>query len=343
MPLTFLFDYFIQFYRPYSPRGGRWICFVAAKSQWMATASQAALHISICESFRIENIRKKTFRSSENWKKFKNSFHMEAFMKSLFIFIMCSLFTLTCVGSLSTGSMEKIQITILYDNYIAQEGVEADWGFACLIEGMEKKILFDTGTNGDLLLRNAKALNADLDGVELVVISHDHGDHTGGLLPFLAKKSDVSVYLLTAFRDQLFQEVKKTSAETVAVKSPIQICQGVHTTGEMGIQIKEQALLIDTSQGIVLITGCAHPGIVDIVKKAKDVLKKDIHLVFGGFHLVETPSDRIERIIAEFKDLGVRKVGATHCTGDEAIEMFKKAYGENFVALGVGRRITVDK
>lgn len=268
---------------------------------------------------------------------------MEAFMKSLFVFIMCSLFTLTCVGSLSAGSMEKIQITILYDNYIAQEGVEADWGFSCLIEGMEKKILFDTGTNGDLLLRNAKALNADLDGVELVVISHDHGDHTGGLLSFLAKKSDVSVYLLTAFRDQLFQEVKKTGAETVAVKSPIQICQGVHTTGEMGIQIKEQALLIDTSQGIVLITGCAHPGIVDIVKKAKAVLKKDIHLVFGGFHLVETPTDRIERIIAEFKDLGVRKVGATHCTGDEAIAMFKKAYGENFVALGVGRRITVDK
>ena len=111
----------------------------------------------------------------------------------------------------------------------------------------------------------------------------------------------------------------------------------------MGIQIKEQALLIETSQGIILITGCAHPGIVDIVKKAKDVLKKDIYLVFGGFHLVETSANQVNRIIAEFEDLGVQKVGATHCTGDEAIELFKKAYGENFVALGVGKRITVDK
>ena len=264
-------------------------------------------------------------------------------MKSLFIFIMCSLFTLACIGRCSAEPKDEIQITILYDNYVAQEGLEADWGFACLIEGMEKKILFDTGTNGDLLLRNAEALKSDLGGVELVVISHDHGDHTGGLIPFLNKKSDVSVYLLTAFRDQLFQEVKKTGAQTVAVRNPIQICQGVHTTGEMGIQIKEQALLLDTSQGIILITGCAHPGIVDIVKKAKDVLKKDIYLVFGGFHLVETSANQVNRIIAEFEDLGVQKVGATHCTGDEAIELFKKAYGENFVALGVGKRITVDK
>jgi 7,8-dihydropterin-6-yl-methyl-4-(beta-D-ribofuranosyl)aminobenzene 5'-phosphate synthase len=264
-------------------------------------------------------------------------------MKSLLIFIMCSLFTLTCIGHLAAGSKEKIQITILYDNYVAQEGLEADWGFACLIEGLGKKILFDTGTNGDLLLRNAEALKSDLDGVELVVISHDHGDHTGGLIPFLTKKSDVSVYLLTAFRDQLFQEVKKTGAETVAVREPVQIYQSVYSTGEMGIQIKEQALLIDTSQGIVLITGCAHPGIVGIVKKAKDIMNKGIHLVFGGFHLVDTTADQVERIIADFKNLGVRKVGATHCTGDEAIELFKKAYGENFVALGVGKRITVDK
>ena len=77
-------------------------------------------------------------------------------MKSLFIFIMCSLFTLACIGRCSAEPKDEIQITILYDNYVAQEGLEADWGFACLIEGMEKKILFDTGTNGDLLLRNAE-------------------------------------------------------------------------------------------------------------------------------------------------------------------------------------------
>ena len=90
---------------------------------------------------------------------------------------------------------------------------------------------------------------------------------------------------MTAFRDVLFQDVKQTGADTVGVEEPVQICKNVHTTGEMGVQIKEQALILDTSKGLVVITGCAHPGIVDIVKKAKEVVKKDIDLVFGGFHL----------------------------------------------------------
>jgi 7,8-dihydropterin-6-yl-methyl-4-(beta-D-ribofuranosyl)aminobenzene 5'-phosphate synthase len=248
---------------------------------------------------------------------------------------------MSSAGHLPANQQEEVQVTILYDNYVAQEGVEADWGFACLIEGMEKTILFDTGTKSDLFFRNAEALKADLDSVNLVVISHDHGDHTGSLIPFLKTKSDVSVYLLESFRDVLFQQVKETGAKTAAAQDPVQICKGVFTTGEMGVQIKEQSLLLDTSQGIVLITGCAHPGIVDIVKRAKEILKKDLYLVFGGFHLMQTPSAQVKEIINAFRSLGVQKVGATHCTGDEAIQMFRDEYGEKFVELGVGRKISI--
>ena len=111
----------------------------------------------------------------------------------------------------------------------------------------------------------------------------------------------------------------------------------------MGVQIKEQALVLDTSQGIVVITGCAHPGIVGIVKKAKEMLSKDIDLVFGGFHLMGTPTSQIKKIIAEFRAMGVNKVGATHCTGDEAIQMFRDEWGKDFVELGAGRKIFFSK
>ncbi len=262
-------------------------------------------------------------------------------MKISFLLLMFSFIFLFFCGPASASQQKMVLVSILYDNYVAQEGLEADWGFSCLIEGTEKTILFDTGTQSDLFFRNVEALKADLNSVDLVVISHDHGDHTGSLIPFLKKKSDVSVYLLTAFRDILFQEVQQTGAKIIKVLDPIQICKNVYTTGEMGTQIKEQALILDTSQGLVVITGCAHPGIVGIVKKAKQMLNKNIDLVFGGFHLMETPETQIKRIIAEFRELGVQKVGATHCTGDKAIQMFREEWGENFVELGVGRKISI--
>jgi len=264
-------------------------------------------------------------------------------MKGLIIFGLFYLSALDFSVCLRTGQTDEIRITILYDNYISLEGLEADWGFACLIEGTERTVLFDTGTNGDILLRNAAGLKKGLESVELVVISHDHGDHAGGLTSFLAKNHDVSVYLLQAFGESLFQGVKNSGAAAIPVTDSVQICQDVYSTGEMGIPTKEQALILDSSKGIILITGCAHPGIVDVVKKAQEILKKDIFLVLGGFHLNQSSTDQIERIISDFKDLRVHKVGASHCTGDLAIELFRKEYGNDYISLGAGKVVVVEK
>jgi len=123
------------------------------------------------------------------------------------------------------------------------------------------------------------------------------------------------------------------------VKDPREIAPGLQSTGDLGDAIHEQALLIDTPRGLVVVTGCAHPGIVSILEKAKAVGKKDIWMVLGGFHLNQTPPAAVESIIARFRSLGVQRVGATHCTGDAAIAMFRKAFGDRFVELGVGRKI----
>lgn len=243
----------------------------------------------------------------------------------------------------SSGEQKKhLSITVLYDNYVFAEGLKTDWGFSCLLKGVEKTVLFDTGTKGELLLENIEKLKVSPKDVDVVVISHNHGDHTGGLLDFLGKNSDVSVYLPPSCAGPFVREVEATGAKVVKTDASVEICKGVYLTGPMGEQIIEQSMILDTAEGIVVITGCAHPGIVEIVRKSKAILPKDVHLVFGGFHLPQKSDVELEQIISEFRKLGVQKAGPTHCTGDRAIRMFKQAYGSDFVQMGVGRILKIE-
>ena len=115
------------------------------------------------------------------------------------------------------------------------------------------------------------------------------------------------------------------------------ICRNVYTTGEMGAAIIEQSLLLNTENGTVVVTGCSHQGIVAVLEKAKDILDQKIHFVFGGFHLMQHSDAQVAEIIRGFRDAGVERCGATHCTGDRQIGLFKDAYGEDYVSIGTGR------
>jgi 7,8-dihydropterin-6-yl-methyl-4-(beta-D-ribofuranosyl)aminobenzene 5'-phosphate synthase len=117
------------------------------------------------------------------------------------------------------------------------------------------------------------------------------------------------------------------------------ICESVYSTGELGTWIREQSLIIHTDKGLIVITGCAHPGIVKIVKTAKTVIRDDVLLIMGGFHLAGTSKPGIEDIISKIKKLGVRYAGPCHCSGDLARQLFKIEYGNNYIDVGVGRTI----
>ena len=247
----------------------------------------------------------------------------------------------TATEKSSNKQQQDISITILYDNYVFTEGLKSDWGFSCILKGTEKTVLFDTGTKAELFLENIEKLKIDPKEVDIVVISHNHGDHTGGLFAFLGKNSNVSVYLPPSCSSSFVQDVKGTGARVVIPDAPVEICKGAHLTGPMGTQIIEQSMIVDTAEGIVVITGCAHPGIVDIVRKSKEIIPNDIYMVLGGFHLQRKTEAELKQIISEFRKLDVRKVGPTHCTGDRAIKMFKQAYESDFVRMGVGRTLKI--
>ena len=237
---------------------------------------------------------------------------------------------------------EDLNLTIIYDNNPYNSELETRWGFSCLVEGPEKTILFDVGGDGSVLLSNIEKLGINPNVVDIIVLSHVHYDHVGGLPDFLRNNPNVTVYMPRSLPQSIKDEVKNANAELVQVHDFVTICKNVYSTGELGSFLKEQSLIIKTSKGLVIITGCAHPGIVNIIKKAKKELKTDVYLVVGGFHLCWMNTWQIKGIINEVEEEGVKKVAPSHCSGDLARKLFKKVYGGDFITIGAGSKIKID-
>jgi 7,8-dihydropterin-6-yl-methyl-4-(beta-D-ribofuranosyl)aminobenzene 5'-phosphate synthase len=177
--------------------------------------------------------------------------------------------------------------------------------------------------------------------IEGIFLSHAHEDHTAGLSGVRGANPKLKVYLGRSFPKSLKDAVRARGAELVEIDGPTEIEEDIYSTGELGTGIKEQSLIIKTKKGLVVITGCAHPGIVKITRSAKEQLHEEIYLLLGGFHLSGMSDSQVNSIIGSLKELGVKKAAPCHCTGDRAIELFEKAYKEDFIANGVGNIIEV--
>jgi len=211
-------------------------------------------------------------------------------------------------------SLQDISLTILYDNNPYQKRLDTGWGFSCLIQGTEKTILFDTGGNGSILLNNMQKLGLSPLEIDLVVLSHCHGDHVGGLFYFLRENPKVCVYLPDSFPADFKSRIKAQKARVRSVSGPEPICRDVYSTGPLGNFLQEQALVIDTDKGLIIVTGCAHPGIIKIVEKTKDLISDEVLLVLGGFHLLGESGYGLKTIISRLRKLGVQAVGPCHCS-----------------------------
>jgi 7,8-dihydropterin-6-yl-methyl-4-(beta-D-ribofuranosyl)aminobenzene 5'-phosphate synthase len=234
-----------------------------------------------------------------------------------------------------------IEITVLYNNVPHTPGCVCQWGFACLIRGTEDTILFDTGGDGRVLLANMERLGVDPYEIDCVVLSHGHGDHTGGVTALLPHLRPVRWYIPADFVDRFRQSLERAGHTVIAVTEQVEICPAVFSTGELGSAIKEQSLIVESEVGLIVITGCAHPGIVHIASTARKLRNRNIHLVLGGFHLGSYSEAELASIVGQLQALGVEKVAPSHCTGDKAIRLFADTWKGDCLSSGCGARITV--
>jgi len=213
-----------------------------------------------------------------------------------------------------------MKVTIIYDNTVFNKNLQGDWGFSALIEAEDApRILFDTGANGEILLLNMKKLGINPVSIEEVFISHAHFDHVGGLSEFLNTNEKVKIYIPPSFRGMRKKEV-------VTISKPTKIHNNVFSTGE--IEGIEQSLGVITGKGIVLIVGCSHPYMGNILDVARKFGK--IYGIIGGLHGF---SD-----FKLFKDL--KLVCPTHCT--QYKEQIKELYPKQCIEGGAGKIIDIN-
>ena len=231
------------------------------------------------------------------------------------------------------------KITVIYDNRSSRKDVRPGWGFSALVEYGNVRLLFDTGGDKIVLEENASALGIDIKGTDYLFFSHEHCDHVGAASSALHK--GLTVVYPKSFSQGFKKKVEAAGATSLHVTVPTEFSPGLFSTGELGTSIKEQSLIISTADGPVLITGCAHPGIVEIARTATHIAEMPLSLIIGGFHLYKSTDAEVEEIARTFRSLGVKRIGPCHCTGDRAIKILLDSFGPDGLPVTAGTEIAL--
>ncbi len=276
------------------------------------------------------------------------------------------------------GMNLNVNITTLVENKSPNARLLAEHGLSFWLEYRGKLILFDTGQS-DILIQNSKVLGINLADADAIVISHGHYDHTGGLAAVLDIAAKAKIYLHPAAIEPKFS--RKTSGlrsigmpdsakkaircrEVVWTEAPAQIFPGVKVTGQVprinnfedvggaffldencrkpDELLDDQTLFIESGKGLVVVLGCAHSGVVNILHYIADLSeKKQFYAVMGGMHLLRASQERIERTETVFREYNLKKIGPAHCTGSKALEKFKNAFPNQYFVCYVGTQINL--
>jgi len=231
------------------------------------------------------------------------------------------------------------ELRVVFDNVELTPGLESEWGFAAVITGYERAILFDAGSDGNILLANMKALGIEPGEIGIVFVSHPHDDHLGGLDRFLLENPDVEVLLPDRTPPEAVEAVEARGALPMLVDEGGTIMDGVWSTGTIGDGTPEQGLILEGETAVTLVTGCAHPGIAEMVVAASDVIGRPVDLVVGGLHLGGASKREAGRVAERLAALGVTAVAPSHCSGDACVEALGRVFGDGFVESGLGRTV----
>ncbi|HPZ42569.1 MAG TPA: MBL fold metallo-hydrolase [Bacillota bacterium] len=273
-----------------------------------------------------------------------------------------------------------LKVTVVCENTVGTpENLVGEWGLCLYIEKDGRKILFDTGEQGNLL-SNAAALGLDLKQVEALVLSHGHSDHTGGLRAFLRHRGRLPVYAHPALFTSHYsadkhryigvpfcrEVLENAGADFVLTREPREILPGLWVSGEIpretpfekpdnklycqenGKKISPDPLLDDLSlycvipEGLVILLGCAHAGLVNIIKHARKVTGvSQVYAIIGGTHLGPAPASQQEAALTFLQGLDLCLLAANHCTGLPVIARLASLFGSRFRFAPAGSTFTL--
>ena len=287
--------------------------------------------------------------------------------------LLCAAFTLLLIPAAHAETprtrVKNLRVTVLSTMLTEQKGV-GEWGFSALVEADGRRILFDTGTRPNTVLQNAQELGIDLSGITDVVLSHNHGDHTGGLVTLrreLSQKNPAALSRAHVGRGIFWSrpgraregnpmvamrpEYEAAGGTFIEHTGPVELAPGVWLTGPVlrthpernwsgkgKVQSpqglvedtlpEDQALVIDTEQGLVVVTGCGHAGIVNILEFArKQVRSAPIHAAIGGLHLFRANEQTLAWTGRKLREMKLGNLMGAHCTGIEAVFRLRELAG----------------
>ncbi len=234
--------------------------------------------------------------------------------------------------------MDKVSITIVVDDTSKSQKIKGIHGLALYVEAYSRYILFDTGPSDEVLRDNTEALELDLSMLDAVVLSHIHSPHIGGL-PYIGWVAPTTTtYIPFSSGPHLEQRVKKNSLEPVEVDELIEIYSGIVITQPIYGPPWEHFLAIRSPRGLLVFSGCMHPGVEKVFETIKHLLGDEIYGIIGGLHLYEAPDRYIERAI-DYLIRNVEVIVPLHCTGKRAVDYIRSKAPSKLVIAGAGDTI----